>query len=151
MSQLTNKETTETAAVGTNYGGGISRTMRKGKYIVAWFRGKDKVRMMKNIGAPEQEYEKIMESERTSGTTAVMEAYRNHIIDMLYQMDSEDDNLFLKQVFTIVHRLFLNRKSDKCDKQDRYKSMVYRIINGLSQETVKEIYYFLVGYTGTVE
>lgn len=76
------------------------------------------------------------------------EEYRQYIIEMLYQIDMEVNNQFLKQIFTIVRHRLIKKESEILNFNDRYRSKVFRIINRLDHKAIKEIYYFLVGYTG---
>lgn len=76
------------------------------------------------------------------------EEYKQYIVEMLYQMDGEKDGLFLKQIFTILHRHFINQDSDNLKPADRYRGYVLRIVNQLDQVRMKEVYYLLVGYAG---
>lgn len=76
------------------------------------------------------------------------EEYRQFITEMLYQMDGEEDNLFLKQVFTIVHRHFIRKEPESRKPSDRYRGKVLQIISKLDKEEMKGIYCFLEAYTG---
>lgn len=74
------------------------------------------------------------------------EGYRQCIVQMLYLMDMEEDNEALKEIYTIARHHYIKMAPDRRKQIDKCRGIVFRIIAGMDQERVRQLYNVLVGH-----
>ena len=74
------------------------------------------------------------------------EGYRQCIVQMLYLMDSEEDNEVLKEIYTIARYNYIKMAPDRRKQIDKCRGKVFRIIAGMDRERVRDLYNLLVGH-----
>ena len=74
------------------------------------------------------------------------EGYRQCIVQMLYLMDREEDNEVLKEIYTIARYQYIKMAPDRRKQIDKCRGIVFRIIAGMDQERVRQLYNLLVGH-----
>lgn len=77
------------------------------------------------------------------------EGYRQCIVQMIYLMDREEDNLVLNEIFNIARYHYNRMAPDRKKQIDKCRGMVFRIIAGMERERVRELYNLLVGHNRT--